>query len=154
MKRTEGLQRRATLWILQCKRGEYTHTERLKRHNLLPLSYDREIKDLTVYFKFRCNLIDLDVDHLTPMVSSRTRQASLSFLQTTYCKTNTFQQYYFNRTVKLWNFILKVASDSSFSRISSFKLFLQTIYRDPLENNFDPDLACTYSLSGACSCHC
>ena len=122
-KRIEGLQRRATLRILQGKRGEYSYTERLKRLYLLSLSCDREIKDLTFYFKCRYNLIDVDVDQLTLMVSSRTRQESLSFFQTPYCKTNTFQQSYFYRIVKLRNFIFKVASDETSSRISSLNSF-------------------------------
>ena len=44
--RMEGTQRRAALWILNKRCGELTYVERLKALNLLPLAYDREIRDL------------------------------------------------------------------------------------------------------------
>jgi hypothetical protein len=56
----EGVQRRASLWILRLKRGDLAYVDRLKKLDLLPLSYDREIKDLTFYYKCRYGLIDLD----------------------------------------------------------------------------------------------
>ena len=42
-KRIEGVQRRASLWILRLKRGDLTFVDRLKKLDLLPLSYDREL---------------------------------------------------------------------------------------------------------------
>ena len=61
-KRIEGVQRRASLWILRLKRGDLTYVDRLKKLDLLPLSYDREIKDLIFYYKCRYGQIDLDID--------------------------------------------------------------------------------------------
>ena len=40
----ERVQRRATRWILQTKKGGMSYKERLLSLNLLPLAYDREIK--------------------------------------------------------------------------------------------------------------
>ena len=48
-KRVEKVQRRATKWILM--NGDITYKERLLSLNLLPFSYDREIKDLTFFYK-------------------------------------------------------------------------------------------------------
>ena len=79
--RIEDVQRRASLRILRLKRGDLTYVDRLKKLDLLPLSYDREIKDLIFYYKCRYGLIDLDIDGFTPIVSSRTRQGSLMCLQ-------------------------------------------------------------------------
>ena len=45
----ERVQRRATSWILQAKRGEITYKQRLITLGLLPLCYEREIKDLRLY---------------------------------------------------------------------------------------------------------
>ena len=42
----EGVQRRATLWILMKNRGELSYVKRLRKLNLIPLVYDREQKDL------------------------------------------------------------------------------------------------------------
>ena len=44
-KRIEGVQRRASLCILRLKLGDLTYVDRLKKLDLLPPSYDREIKD-------------------------------------------------------------------------------------------------------------
>ena len=45
-KKAERVQRRATRWILQIKQGEQSYKERLIHLDLLPLTYDREVKDL------------------------------------------------------------------------------------------------------------
>jgi hypothetical protein len=92
-----GVQKRATLWILKLKCGDLSYVERLTQLYLLPLAYDREIKDLTFYYKCRYDLIDLDT--FAPVVCSLTRQGSSSYLQTPFCKTSTFKSSYFNRIV-------------------------------------------------------
>ena len=48
-KRVESVQRRATRWILM-SRGELSYKERLLALNLLPLKFDREIKDLVFLY--------------------------------------------------------------------------------------------------------
>ena len=117
------------------------------------LSYDREIKDLTFYYKCRYGLIDLDTNIFTPIVSSRTRRGSSMYLQTPFCKTSTFKTSYFNRIVHLWNLILKLAPSCIFATLSSFKTFLYRTYKELLTTTFDPDLPCTYSLCRKCPCH-
>ena len=44
-------QRRATRWILQIKQGELSYRERLIHLDQLPLSYDREVKDLVFCYE-------------------------------------------------------------------------------------------------------
>ena len=58
--------------------------DRLKKLDLLPLSYDREIKDLIFYYKCRYGQIDLDIDIFTPIVSTRTRWGLSMYLQSLY----------------------------------------------------------------------
>jgi hypothetical protein len=48
----ERVQRRATRWILKSKVGEMSYEDRLKTLNLLPLTYDREIRDLALVYKW------------------------------------------------------------------------------------------------------
>ena len=55
-KRIEGVQRRATLWVLKKRRGELSYKERLTELNLIPLVYDREQKDL-LFFKSACTVV-------------------------------------------------------------------------------------------------
>jgi hypothetical protein len=125
-----GVQKRATLWILKLKCGDLSYVERLTQLYLLPLAYDREIKDLTFYYKCRYDLIDLDT--FAPVVCSLTRQGSSSYLQTPFCKTSTFKSSYFNRIVNLWNFILRIAPSSTFLTLNSFKTFLYNTYVNSL----------------------
>ncbi|CAB4026825.1 Hypothetical predicted protein, partial [Paramuricea clavata] len=47
----ERVQRRATRWILKARKGDSSYNERLVDLNLLPLCYDREIKDLMFFYK-------------------------------------------------------------------------------------------------------
>jgi hypothetical protein len=47
----ENVQRRATRWILKQRKGEQSFKERLVTLKLLPLCYDREVKDLVFFYK-------------------------------------------------------------------------------------------------------
>ena len=57
----EWVQRRATRWILQTRIGEMSYRDRLITLDLLPLTYDRELKDLVFFYKCFFNHIHLDV---------------------------------------------------------------------------------------------
>ena len=50
--RIEHVQRRATMWILQSKVGELSYRERLLKVDLLPLTFDRELKDLVLFYVY------------------------------------------------------------------------------------------------------
>ena len=50
--KVEQVQRRASRWILRTPRGEMSYKERLTMLDLLPLSLDRELKDLV--FSYKC----------------------------------------------------------------------------------------------------
>ena len=92
----EKVQRRGTRWILQLKKGELmAYKDRLLALNLLPLVYDREIKDLTFFFKTLHGFYDLNILNFVSFVNhSRTRNCNnLSLmLKVPSCKTSTFPQ--------------------------------------------------------------
>jgi hypothetical protein len=70
----ERVERRATSWILQAKRGEIAYKQRQITLDLLPLCYEREIKDLVFFFKALYGHIDLDVYSFVSFVNNgRTR---------------------------------------------------------------------------------
>ena len=70
----ERIQRRATRWILQVKIGDVPYKDRLLALNLLPLCYDREIKDLTFFYKAMYGHYDLNVfDYVSVVSHSRRR---------------------------------------------------------------------------------
>ena len=92
----ERVQRRATKWIP--KKGGMPYKEWLLSLNLLPLAYDREIKDLTFFYKALHGLYDLDMLNFVSFVShNRTRNCNNPSLlpKIPSCKTNIFKSPYF-----------------------------------------------------------
>jgi hypothetical protein len=60
-KRVERVQRRATRWIMMSRRGELNYKERLLALDLLPLTFDREVKDLVYLYKALFGYVNVDV---------------------------------------------------------------------------------------------
>ena len=119
-------------------------------------SYDREIKDLTFFYKALFGFVNVDLSNFVSFVNhGRTRlsRSSDKILQTPLCKTTTFQSSYYNRIVKIWNTVTQEVSPESFSRPSSFKCYLKRKYLDMIDSNYDVDKSCTWSLIRDCPCH-
>lgn len=144
----ERVQRRATRWILQTRVGEMSFRDRLITLNLLPLNFDRELKDMVffVFFFFhKClnNLTDLNVkDFVSFTCYGRTRLSSPYSLKTPLCKTSAYQSFYFNRIVRLSN-MCKLSQPSNFSTLESFKNFIMRLLKT----------YCTSTLIRTCPCH-
>ena len=131
------MQRRATRWILQTRIGEMSNRDRLIALDLLPFTYDRELKDLLLFYKSLFNHIHLDVQSFTNFIShGRTRLRNSSDIKSPIYKTSTFQASYFNCIVKLWNNSCSIAP-SSFSSALSFQLFVKQTLFDRLRTSFD-----------------
>ena len=141
----ERVQRRATKWILQTRIGEMSCRDRLITLDLLPLTYDRELKDLVFFYKCLFNHIHLDVHSFTNLTIShvRTRLSNSFNLKTLICETSTFQASYLNRIVKLWDYSYSIVPSSSFSSPLSFQLFVKQTLFDCLRTSFDIDWPCT-----------
>ena len=132
----EGVQRRATKFILQ--NYELSYLERLRKLNLLPISYWLEIKDLIFFFKCKQGLYDLDISSFVTFSSnrsSRTRSSKDNLLQVNPCKTSLFRNSFFNRIVFLWNNLSPIIRNSS--SVSSFKFQLHSHYFSQLDSSFD-----------------
>ncbi len=132
------------------------YKDRLLTLNLLPLSYDREIKDLTFFFKAMYGYYDLNIfDYVSFVSHSRTRNCvnpSL-MLKVPSCKTSTFQSSFFNRIVPLWNYVCRTAQPSDLRSLTMFRSFLSRTYLHLLISCYDVDMTCTWSLYRTCSCH-
>ena len=153
-RQVEKVQRRATKWILM--NGEMPYKERLSSLNLLPLSYDRELKDLTFFYKSLFGFINVNLSNYVSFVSHGRTRLSLSseyILQNPLCKTTTFQSSYYNRIVNIWNSVSQEVSLDSFSRPSSFKCYLKHKYSILVNSIYDVDVSCTWSLNRDCPCH-
>ena len=130
------------------QRGEISYKQRLITLNLLPLCYDREIKDLVFFFKALHGRIDFDVHRFV----SFTRNPSLT-LKVPLCKSKTFQSSYFSRLVKLWNHVCKILPSTTFASLSAFKRSLKATYGNLVMTTFNVDLLCTWTLVRDCPCH-
>ena len=151
----ERVQRRATCWILWARIGEISYKQRLSTLRILPLTYDREIREIVFLYNCIFGHTDLNIDRFVTFVPhdrSRTQNPTL-MLRPSHCRTTTFQASFFNRTVKPWNTICNLASPDKFSSLSIFKNFLRATYFTLLDTAFDIDMTCTWFLSRDYSCH-
>ena len=74
--KVEQVQRHGTRWILSLKPGQMSYGGRLRALDMLPLAYDREIKDLVLFYKAVYGYIDMDVsNYVTLNNHPRTRRA-------------------------------------------------------------------------------
>ena len=150
----ENVQRRATRWILKQRKGEQLYKNRLITLKLLPLCYDREIKDLVFFYKVIHGHIKLDIDNFGSFAShGLTRLSEARILRTPLCRTSTFQASYFNRIVKLWNSIVINLNSRNLSSLSLFKAFAKDMFNLELNRTFDVDMTCTWSIVRDCSCY-
>jgi hypothetical protein len=62
------------------------------------------------------------------------------------CKTSAFQLSFFNRIVPLWNRVCKIACPAVLRSLTMFKSFLSRTYVQLLENTYNVDMPCTWSL--------
>ena len=121
---------------------------------MLPLTYDRELKDLVFFYKCLFNHIHLDVHSFTNFISHGHTRINNSFnFKTPFCKTSTFQASYLNRIVKLWSYPCSIAPSSGFSSPLSFQLFVKQTPFDHPRTSFDIDWPCTWTLVKTCLCH-
>ena len=152
--KVEQVQRRASRWILRTRRDESSYKERLTLLDLLPLSLDRELKDLIFFYKCLYCSTDLDVRNYVSFVShDRTRLSNSFNLRTPFCKTSSFQASYFNRIVKLWNYVCKLAPPTSFSSPTAFQLFVRNLMSTHLSRVYEINYPCTWTLVPTCPCH-
>ena len=150
----ERLQRKATRWILKQRVGVMLYRDRLLTLKLLPLTFDRELKDLVFFYKCLNGLTDLNVSNFVSFVShGRTRLSNSYNLKTPVCKTSTFQASYFNRIAKLGNYICKFSPPTSFSTTASFCNFITEHMFQLLLNHFDIYYPCIWSIVRSCPCH-
>ena len=68
-------------------------------------------------------------------------------------KTSAFQASYFNRIVKLWNYVCKLAPPTSFSSPTAFQLFVHKLMSTHLSRVYEINYPCTWTLVPTCPCH-
>jgi hypothetical protein len=102
---------------------ESSYSDRLKKLNLIPISYWLEIKDIVFYYKCKAGLYDLDIDkYIEIPCDGSTRSSTGEFLRPNLCRTTLFRNSYFNRIVYLWNSLPSDIKSSSSVYILKAKL--------------------------------
>lgn len=152
LKLLEGVQRRATNFILQYP--DLTYNDRLLELSLLPLSFRREINDLLTFFRCKNNMYDLSLDNFVVFNSDiqgrpTTRSSSdpLLLIQQNF-KTFSHKITFFNRIVPIWNQLpLHIRSSPS---LVSFKHHVSEFYKCKFTDIFDTSNTCTWISF----CHC
>ena len=98
---------------------------------------------------------DLDVRNYVSFVShDRTRLRNSFNLRTPFFfKTSTFQASFFNRIVKLWNYVCKLAPLTSFSSPTVFQLFVRKLMSTQLSRVYEINYPCPWTLVPTCLCH-
>ena len=100
IKLIEGVQRRATRLLLP----NLTYNERLQQLNLLPLVYQREVKDITTFYKLKCGYYNYSVERYFEFFThKRLRLYSSNKLKINNVSTELFKGAFFNTLPYLWN---------------------------------------------------
>ena len=143
----EGIQRRATKYITGDYDSEYK--ARLKLANLLPVNYQRETRDLCILYKCIHGYHYIGIrNHVTiGSHQQRTRSSRDSYkLSIARYNTGKAMEFFFARTVKLWNTIpSNVRSINCNDReIPHLRSWMIKNYNQQTESYFDVNNLCTW----------
>ena len=142
----ESVQRKMTKYITNYE--DLSYTDRCFVLNILPLSFRREIADLTFLYKCIHRLIDVDfTDVLIFSSPSHTRFSEENILKVQRARTESFKLSYFNRAIFLWN---RLPSEiRCCTSLNTFKLKLTNFYMLKLRS-YDVSNTCT--ILSTCRC--
>lgn len=151
----ESVQRNATKYILNDYTSEYS--VRLSRLQLLPLSFYREIIDLSFFYKSLHSFYNLNIHNFTqfsinPMYETR-RTTDSFLLKSLPFRTEFTANFYSNRIVKLWNALpLPIRSIvCSNKHIHTFKTAVFKFYLHKASTSFNVDNLCTWVSCCRCA---
>ncbi len=151
---TERVQREMTRFAMHYPDG-CDYRERLIELETLPLSYRREIQDLTLFFKCRTGQTRINLDDYVMFYGQNGRRTGNSgpLLRTPFVRTESFWGSYFNRVVRMWNALpVNVRTSDS---LSIFKGRISSFYNDKLCTVFSSNDICTWRSTCRCpSCMC
>ena len=146
----EYVQRRATKFILS--RTDINYRLRLLHLRLLPLVMILEMNDIMFFIKSLkepCN--HFDISRYVTFSSGNTRFASSVKLRHSLVYNNSTRNFYFNRLPRLWNSLPVIDIEQS---IPVIKRKLYQHFWEHFQQNFDPDIICSYHYLCPCSKCC
>ena len=154
IQRVERLQRGMTRYAMHYP-DHLDYKQRCIELDLLPLSYRREIHDLTIFFKGVNGLNRVNFSQFSQFYSSNGRRTGDSgpLLRIPLVRTECFSNSYFNQIVRLWN-----ARPSSFCTCDNLDVFKRQVsshYKNLLVNHFNCTDLCTWRANCRCQrCLC
>ena len=120
-----------------------SYGERLLALDMLPLAYDRKIKDLVFFYKAVYGFIDIDVSNYVTFNNhprARRGQSAGCYLTFPACKTRTLQAFIF--CPYEGDNVCNEALPSGVTSLSCLQLFLKNLHNSLLMNVFDVDMVC------------
>ena len=115
---------------------DFSYNERLKRLNLLPLVYCREVKDLSTFYKLKCGHLNSSFNSYFQFCSDeRLRSYASNKLKINRVRTELFKGTFFYRIPYLWNNLPDALRTANCS-VSSLKRLCTIFHKDKV---FDPE---------------
>lgn len=147
----EKIQRNFSSYIMHYPDLDYA--SRIKTLNLLPLSYRREILDLSITRKAMSKLNGLNLENIVQkyIPDDRLRSSTIKgpLLKPQAVRTECYMQSYANRIVTIWNnlpYEIRKTSD-----VNEFKNSVVEFYENKFSEQFDRENICTWT--SYCRCY-
>ena len=154
MKLLEGVQRRATKYILNDYNSEYK--TRLKKSDLIPLNYYKEYRDMCFLYKCIHKLYDIKIQDFITFQNYSCHNIRLSSnthsIRPARCKTVKGAEFFFKRTIGTWNKLSPGIKSTvcTNKNILPFKVKLSKFYKELRDTVFQPEFLCTWSTCCRC----
>ena len=146
----ESVQRCASRFILNYP--DLNYHQRLRRLNVLPLVYRREMLDITMFYKIINDKTPLNSrEYCTLNVNTRYNVRYCNLLSIPFAKTDQYKYSYFIRVLHLWKKLPQEIRMINFGRYgTSFKRNLRIWFDERLHNIFDCENYCTWTNTCRC----
>ena len=142
----EQIQRRATKFILQDFSSDYK--TRLIKLNMLPLMHWLELQDVMFLVKcFKDPSENFNPLTFVSFITHSTRSATNHKLTVNFKRTSTTRHFYFNRVVRLWNYLPTLDLSLSYSTL---KYKLKQIFWAHFTDHFNSSNICTFHILCPC----
>ncbi len=154
LKRVESIQRNATKYITNDYTSDYK--TRLRKAEMIPFSYSKEIADICFLYKCFHHLYDIDISTVLNFYDrsqSRTRQGDRPLSLIPYPNKPIFcKDFFTRRIIKTWNglpaSVISIIPTNNL--IFTFKRLLKTYYLEKLDNTFQIQDTCTWRTFCPC----
>jgi len=152
----EGVQRRASKYILGAGHEHPDYKSRLTSLGMLPLSYRREAADVLLFVKSIGNIYDSDIVKYVSFSSRGTRSFRANMATPFRSKTQQFATSYIPRLISIWNGLdgnLRAMGRyvSQSSHITTFKRQLLKYLHNRFTHLYNTDTPCTWTSFCSCS---